>query len=578
MPTASPDPILTLGAQSFMLVSLWKPILLMAPFVAWCWIISNNFDKHAKRFYLGVERWNAIHMIFATAALALIFFFPVGGILGFIGAFFASVIILSADLLIFISVTNKNEKVPESARITLNISEMSKAREERKAAKQLGSSELTITGANKSTVPPPPKDTPELAVRIAAEQVVVQGFEAHASQIDIVPTGESAYAVSMLIDGVRQAGESLPASDAIKVIDFWKSCAGLDTSDRRRKLTGFVAISGSKISDADLKLTTSGTKAGMKMTIIFDPSKAVRRDPKDLGLLDQQMKLVNSWVNDDDQSGGLVLVGIPSDNGRTTTGYSLLKLHDAYTSNIQTLEYEVEDELEGVKQVVWNNASDEADFATSVRSILRRDPDVVYVSDLPDAKTAANVANADLERTRVYLSIPSEDPMTVIQTYIKNAGDAKLAAKGLRGIIVCKLVRVLCGNCKVPYQPSGDMLKKLGLPEGKVSELYKKGGQVLVRNKPEVCSVCNGIGYQGQTGCYAVYPINDEERDMIIEGNSGGLRSALRKKGLPSIQQSALRKAVQGITSIEEVTRITAPRKSSSSSSKKPTQTAKGAS
>ena len=142
--------------------------------------------------------------------------------------------------------------------------------------------------------------------------------------------------------------------------------------------------------------------------------------------------------------------------------------------------------------------------------------------------------------------------------------------RGCAGLVVGRLLRVLCGNCKVPYQPSADMLKKLGLPKDKVGELYKKGGQVLVRNKPEVCDVCAGVGYQGQTGCYGVYPIEDEERAIIVEGNWNALRSALRKRGLPSIQQAALRKAVMGVTSIEEVTRITTPRKSSSSKKTEP--------
>jgi len=584
MPTASIEPTLTvytqalgaqtlgvqtLGAQAYMLVSIWKPVLLMAPFIAWAWVISTRFDKHASRFFLGPEKWNAIHMGFGVAALALVIFIPVGGIAGFAAAFLGAILLLAVDLAVFVSVTNKDERVPETAKITLNMSKMAEEREERKQAKQIGSSELTITGANKTTIKPPPKESPELAVRIAAEQVVIKGYEHHASQIDIVPTSESAYAVSLLVDGVRQAGDPLPAGDAVKIIDFWKSCAGLNLEDRRRKLTGYVSISGDSVTDARLKISTSGTKGGMKMTVVFNPAQAVRRAPKDLGFLEPQMELVRKWSKDPELVGGVVLMGIPADNGRTTLGYSLLKLHDAYTSNIQTIEYEAEDELEGVKQIVWDSASDEADFATTVRSSLRRDPDVVYVCDLPDAESAANIAKADLERSRVYLSVPSEDPLTVIQTYTKNAGDPELAAKGLRGIIVGRLVRVLCGNCKVPYQPSGDMLKKLGLPKDKVGELYKKGGQVLVRNKPEVCSVCAGVGYQGQTGCYGVYPIQDEERALIAEGNANALRSALRKRGLPSIQQAALRKAVMGVTSIEEVTRITSPRKSSSSGSKK---------
>ncbi len=558
-------PTITLAADAYMLMSIWKPVLLFAPFVGWAWMISTVLDKHAQRFFLGQEKWNAIHIIFGVAALILVVALPVSGIAGFAAAFVGSLIILGLDILIFVSITNKDTKVPEGERLTLNMKDMSESREAKKAAKQIGSSELNIVGANKITVQPPPKDTPELGIRVSAEQIVIKGFEAHASQIDILPANESTYAASYLVDGVRQAGDPIAAADAIQIIDFWKKAAGLDVNDRRRKLTGQVTVSGGSISSAELKLNTSGSKSGMRMSLIFNPAQAVRRKASDLGMLDQQLDMVKNWASELEHVGGTVLLCAPSDNGRTTMAYSIMKLHDAYTSNIQSIEYEIEDQLEGIKQIQWDSSVEGPDFATTVRSTLRRDPDIVSICDLPDVETAQTVANSDLERTRVYLSIRTDSALKGIQTYVQAVGDPKLAAKGLRGVVACKLVRVLCGNCKVPYQPTPDMLKKLGLPEDKVSELFKKGGQVLVRNKPETCSVCAGVGYSGQTGCFGIFPIGDEERAMIIEGNWNGLRAVMRKRGLPSVQQAALRKAVMGITSIEEVTRITAPKKSSSS-------------
>jgi type II secretory ATPase GspE/PulE/Tfp pilus assembly ATPase PilB-like protein len=252
--------------------------------------------------------------------------------------------------------------------------------------------------------------------------------------------------------------------------------------------------------------------------------------------------------------------------------YSMLKLHDAYTSNIQTIEYEIEDAIEGVKQIKFDQSQEDADFSTTVRSTLRRDPDVVGICDLPDASTAKIIANSDFDRTRVYLSMKSDDALAAIQLYARGVGDAKLAAKGLHGVVSERLVRVLCSNCKVAYQPSPEMLKKLGLPADKVKQLFKKGGQVLIRNKPEVCPTCNGIGYSGQTGCFGVFPLEDEERKMIAAENWTGLRTAMRKRSLPTSHQAALRKAVEGVTSIEEVSRISSSgsKKSSSSSSKSP--------
>lgn len=562
------DPTMTLAANAFMLMSIWKPIVLFAPFVGWAWMISTHLDKHAKRFFLGQEKWNAIHLAFGIAALVLIVALPVGGIAGFAAAFVGTLILLGLDILIFISITNKDERVPESQQMKMNMKDMAESRDAKKAAKMMGSSELTIVGANKMTIQPPQKDTPEFAVRVGAEQIVVKGYEAHASQIDILPANESTYAASYLVDGVRQAGDPIAAAEAIQMIDFWKKAAGLDTSDRRRKLTGEVSISGDSMSSATLKLNTSGSKSGMRMTMIFNPAEAVRRKVDALGLLEPQLDLLKDWANELEHTGGVVLLSAPSDNGRTTMSYSIMRLHDAYTSNIQSVEYEIEDALEGIKQIAWDSSADGPSFATTVRSTLRRDPDIVTICDLPDVETAQNIAASDLERTRVYLCLRTDAALKAIQTYVQAVGDPKLAAKGLRGVVASKLVRVLCGNCKVPYQPTPDMLKKLGLPQGKVGELFKKGGQVLVRNKPEVCSVCGGVGYSGQTGCFGVFPIGKEEKALIVEGDWNGLRAMMRKNGLPSVQQSALRKAVMGITSIEEVTRITTPPKSSSKSSK----------
>lgn len=564
---------LTLGAISptlaagdaFALVSWWKPVLLLAPFFAWAWMISTILDKHAQRFFLGQEKWNLIHMLFGVAALALVVLLPVGGIGGLLGAFFGSLVIFAIDIIVFASIANKDERIPEHAKLTLDFSDMAERREEKKAAKKLGSSELTIVGADKMKVMPPAKETTAYAVRVAAEEIVINGYNAHASQIDVHPVNPETYGVSMLVDGVRQPGEQMAQTDAVQIIDLWKKCAGLDVSDRRRKQAGSVTVSSEGMSNQTLKCVSSGSKNGMVLTIMFNPSEAVRRKPADLGLTGTQLDLLKGWA---ENTQGVVLLGAPSDNGRTTTMYSMLKLHDAYTSNIQTIEYEIEDAIEGVKQIKFDQTQEDADFSTTVRSTLRRDPDVVGICDLPDASTAKIIASSDHDRTRVYLSLKSDDALSAIQLYVRGVGDAKLAAEGLHGVIAEKLVRVLCSNCKVAYQPSPEMLKKLGLPGDKVKQLFKKGGQVLIRNKPEICPTCNGIGYSGQTGCFGVFPIEDEERKMIAAENWTGLRTAMRKRSLPTVQQAALRKAVEGVTSIEEVTRISSSGTKKSGSTK----------
>jgi type II secretory ATPase GspE/PulE/Tfp pilus assembly ATPase PilB-like protein len=156
----------------------------------------------------------------------------------------------------------------------------------------------------------------------------------------------------------------------------------------------------------------------------------------------------------------------------------------------------------------------------------------------------------------VYLSIPADGAMAALQTYLRAVGDPNLAGEGLRGVIAGKLLRKLCVNCRVAYPPAPDQLKALGLPADRVKQLYKKGGQVLIKNKPEVCPVCNGIGYVGQEGIFEVFPLGAEERSLIKKGDFAGLQVELRKKQYPSISQAAKRKLVDGLTSIEELQRV----------------------
>ena len=540
----------------YMLVGPWQPLLLLVPIACWAWLVSTVFDKHAARFFLGRETWNLVHMVFGLAALAVGVLMPLPGIIGFLVGFVCVLIVLGMDVALFVVMTNRDERVPETAKLSLDFSKYAEARDAKKAAKQAGSSELQISGP-KGAVAVPNKETPEFAVRVAAEQVFMAGRLARASQLDLVLSGEQGYAISKLIDGVRQAGEVIPTADAVRIIDFWKAAAGQDLEDRRRRQIGRVTVRHG-VESTEVRVTSSGGSGGMRLTLVYNPAEAVRRPIDKLGLLDGQLEAVKSITS---ESGGVVLLAGPSDGGRTTTLYAFIRKHDAYTSNVQTLELEMEDQVEGVRQNVYQQGESDEAFSTQLRSMLRRDPDVVGVGELPDVDTAKEIARADVERTRVYLSLRADSALAAAQVYLKAVGDAKLAADGLRALVAQKLARRLCENCRVPYQPPEELLKKLGLPAGKVSQLFKKGGQVLIRNKPEICPVCNGVGYDGQVGLFEVYPLGDAERGLIAKQDWSALRNELRKRQLPSIQQAALRKIVEGVTSVEEISRVTAPAK-----------------
>jgi type IV pilus assembly protein PilB len=558
--TFSPLSLALQQGESLTLVGWWKAVLLLVPFAAWGWYVSSILDKHAARFNLPREKYNTVHLFVALGAILLALALPMKGELAFWIAFAALSVILLADILVFISVHNKDERTPEKFRINFiesitKPSEDSKDKKSKKAAAALaGKAEYAIKGPDKSLVAVPSPESPEFPVRVAAEGLLQKMLINRSTQVELVPTGkDNAYRPQFLVDGVPSQGDPIPGPDALKIMDFWKGAAKLDLAERRKKLQAEVTFEKEELK-RKLRVTSQGAQAGMRLMLMIDPDKAVVRGVGEMGLLDAQKAEIEALIKD---AGGLVLVAAPPDGGRTTTFYTILRMHDAYTSNVQTLEMDPQATLEGVKQNKFDQYAEGPEYGTTVRSLLRRDPDVLGVAEVPDANTAKEAAKADFERCRIYVCVKADNAQQALQGWVKLVGDAELASKGLRGVVSQKLLRKLCNNCKAGYAPTPDMLKKLGLPEGGVKQLFKKGGQVMVKDKVQTCPACDGGGYFGQEGAFEVLTLTDGDRQFIKAGDWNGLKLELRKRKVPTLQQAALRKAVDGITSVEEVIRVT---------------------
>jgi type II secretory ATPase GspE/PulE/Tfp pilus assembly ATPase PilB-like protein len=559
--------LLTLG-EGLILMSFWKPILILIPLVPWAWLVSKVLDKHAARFFLARNTWNMVHLIVGLVGVIACISMPMKTEAAFWVGWGIMIVLLAADVAVFAMVTNKDERVPAEFRLRISLDSIRAAQAKRDVAKKQGAVELILKGPDKGVVPPPIAETPEFAARVAAEALFIRSMAARASQIDIAPVGkDNLYSASFLVDGLRMPPEPLPGADAVKIMDFWKSVAKLDLADRRKKLVGDIAVEKGD-SRKKVRVTSIGAQAGMRLSMLMDPEAQVKRKSGDLGLLEPQMVELKKLIDDPH---GVVLLTSPLDNGRTTTMYTIVKMHDAYTKNVQTIEIDMQDALEGIRQNKFDPQADGAEFSTLVRSILRRDPDVVGVAELQDVNTAKEIARADQERTRTYVSMKADSALEGIRVWMKAAGDADVASKCLRGTLGQKLLRKLCMNCRVAYQPSADMVKKLGLPPDRIKQLFKKGGQVLIKNKPEVCPVCGGVGYIGQEGVFEIFPLGETERALIKNGDWNALKVEFRKRGFPTVQQTALRKAIDGVTSVEEVMRITGDGAPPAAAAKPPT-------
>jgi len=548
---------LAVDADPVFLVSAWKPLLVAIPFVGWAWVVSSVYDQDARRFLIGAKVWNPLHIVFGVVALAVVLFFP-----NFLIGFPLMIVILGADLIAYAIKRNASHRVPEDLKWSMDISKIKEQMTERKEAKLAKGVTLGFRGPS-GLVQPPERGTPEYDVRIAAEALLIDAIGARASRIGISPGKEGNYNVALTIDGVRRAADPIPAERALAIIDFIKGASGLDVKDRRRKLRAKLAIEQGATS-RPLLVATSGSTDGVKLTVIFDPESQVNHQVEELGLMPKQLEELKAIIL---QQEGVVLLASPPANGRTATMYALTRDHDAYTQNIQTLEIEPSTAIEGVRQNVFDPTSaDATDYATTLRSILRRDPDVVFVAELPDVDTAKEIVKADQERTRTFVSLRAESALAAVQTFAKAVGETKPVADAVNGVIAVRLIRKLCTNCKVEYTPQPEMLKRLGTTPEKTKSLFKRGGQVLVKGKEDVCPVCQGSGYFGQEGVFEVYQIGADEKQPLANGDLSGFRNAIKRKRLPSIQEAAVYKALTGVTSVEEVARITG---GSSSKSKK---------
>jgi type II secretory ATPase GspE/PulE/Tfp pilus assembly ATPase PilB-like protein len=556
---------LTLGFQPSMLVSPWQPVVLLATLAAWAWVVSAVFDKHAARFNLDRERWGLIHCIFGVAAIAAAVLIPLQGIVGFIVGWVAMVAILIGNMVTYSLATSKDERVPVDFRMNIAgakkmLGVKSSAEKAKEKGPKVGKTRLTIAGADKQVLAAPIETAPEYGIRTAAEGVVIKALESRASQIDIIPAAAAAgqaaqsYQVQMMVDGVPMKGDVLDLPTTLKIVTLFKTAAKLDATEMRKKQQGnfSVEMGGNKTA---IRMTTQGASSGIRTQMLFNPEQAVKRKPEKLGLLEEQMAAMKELAG----GKGLVLVTAPPDNGRTTLFYSTLGLHDAYTQTLQTVEMEPQLTLEGVKHEAFDPTVEGADYSTLVRSMLRRDPDVLGVAEVPDQATAKIICNADFSRVRLYAGLRAGSAMEAIEGWLKAVGDPALASKQLQGVVCGRLMRKLCTNCRVPYNASPEMLKKLGVAEGMGAQLFKKGGQVLIKNKPEVCPMCQGIGYMGIEAFFEVYLLDSEDRENLASGNLPAVKAALKKRGTISLQQAAIRKAVAGITSVEEVMRVTQP-------------------
>ena len=503
-----------LAADSIQLVSFYKPLLMLITFLPWAWLISSKLDKDARYFHLNNRMWNGIYLGCAVAALATTLAIPIFWI-----SWPAGILVLYCPVYVYWQVRNRS--VPEGQQFTFTGEGISAKLASRKQSRATHGAAIQFVDNNNKNRDVPLKEEPLYNVHVLAEDLIGPALAARASEIRL-KIGAAGCNVTQLIDGVRYKREAVPADVALKMIDYLKDISGLNIEDRRRTQKSNFSMSSTG-TKTQIAINTRGSSSGQLMALTFDRAEKLQKPFDGLGLLGSQLEALRKFELEHERH-GIFLVGAPKGHGLTTSSYSFISRHDAYTSNIKTLEMEVQAHLDGVDQIAWDPSNRDVDYSTNLQSILRRDPDLVLIAQIPDRETGSIVAEPGMLRT-------------------------------------------LCPNCKQPYQPSAQQLQKMNLPSNKIKQLFGPGGKIQVKNKIEACPVCGGTGYLGQTAVFEVMIVDSEIQRLLTAGDLKGALAHARRNKMIYLQEAALSKVIKGETSIEEVARVTASAKANGRSS-----------
>ena len=559
----TPNDRLAVQPSVHYLISLYKPILLFAAAVPFAWVISNVVEQDARRRRFMPDVWAGINiatLVLGIACVLLIQWFWLG---------FPLMLLLFSGAL-FGYWKYRDGRLPPSEHFNLLAGKWAAASAARKARKTLGEVTVVFQDGKGKRLQPPSREDPMLPVHLGAEQIVVPSLPARASRVDMVP-GPQGHTVIRVVDTIRSKVSTLPTAESDKVIEYLKKAAGLDTKERRKRQVATLGMRAGE-SVQTFRLTTWGASAGQSLRIEHDREKQLTKKLEEMGFLPPQLQALRDAT--DKVAGGVVIVAVPPGNGLTTLGLALLQRHDPYTMDIKTVEKVVERKLEGVTHNEWTLGVDGADYATSVQTVVRRGPNVLLVSDLAEQGLVPVLVNPNSANTIFYALVPAETGAAALALYLKNAVDKSAAAKSLRAVVAGRAIRLLCKQCRQPFEASAEQAKRLGAPAGKTLTLYKMGGQIQVKNQIVPCLECQGTGFVGVTGAYEVLRPDERATELMVAGDVVNAYQQMRRAHrAPSAQEAALFKVRSGETSLEEVARAFAPRTAAA----KPAGTARSA-
>jgi type II secretory ATPase GspE/PulE/Tfp pilus assembly ATPase PilB-like protein/tetratricopeptide (TPR) repeat protein len=373
--------------------------------------------------------------------------------------------------------------------------------------------------------------------------LITLAAQKRSSDLHIEPEGEGVK-VRVRIDGMLHEMMNLPRALASSLVSAIKVMANLDIAEKRIPQDGKFDLWVDK-SDIDIRASSSPAAMGEKVSLRLLDTKTIQVDSTKLGLEGENLEKFERAIR---KPHGIILVTGPSGCGKSTTLYVALNTINTGEKNIITIEDPIEYRIKGVNQLQVNPSANFT-FATGLRSILRQDPDVIMVGEIRDRETADIAVDAAVTGHLVFSTLHTIDTASAFARLWDLGVEPRRFASALIAMVAQRLIRINCSECKKPYRPKKTDLDSLGISTADKDIVFMKG---------QGCAECNNTGFYGRLGIFEILTPDDAMRE-ILETNvaTSVIRELGRKKGMRTLREEGIVKVLQGLTTVEEVIRVT---------------------
>jgi general secretion pathway protein E len=422
------------------------------------------------------------------------------------------------------------------------------AAEGERDADALGETYAPDNSASTSSVQTHAEDLLNIANKAPAiklvNKILFEAVQSRASDIHIEPY-EAEVKVRFRVDGVLHNVLSLPKPQAAPLLSRLKIMANLNIAEHRLPQDGQSRV---RIGDelVDIRVSVIPTAGGERVVLRLLDRGRGRLSLEDVGFTPDLLRVFRELIG---ISHGIILLTGPTGSGKTTTLYAALNELNSEERNILTVEDPVEYQLPGVGQMQIRPKI-ELTFASCLRHILRQDPDVIMIGEIRDLETAEIAIQASLTGHLVLSTLHTNDAASAVTRLIDMGIEPYLISSSVVGVMAQRLLRVICPDCKQPYHPQDveevkAELRRLG--QSRV-QLYRGGG----------CENCLRTGYIGRTGIFELMLVDDQIKDLIIQRRGAHIiKEAAVQKGMTTLREDGMRRVLAGVTTLEEVYRVT---------------------